>query len=195
MTPGKRNPHLTLITGPSRSGKSRWAEYLTRHFSTPVIYVATGIPNPEDAEWQERIRQHQQRRPPSWQTLEPPLDLVDLCAHPPRNATLLIDSLGTWVAQFLELDDSAWRTIQTRLLTPLKNIQTPVIFVAEEVGWGVVPSYPSGRLFRDRLGELVQEIGALAGHVYLVTGGWALNLTQLGESVPKSVFPDSVPPS
>ncbi|MEN9217681.1 MAG: bifunctional adenosylcobinamide kinase/adenosylcobinamide-phosphate guanylyltransferase [Gloeomargarita sp. DG_2_bins_126] len=189
------NPHLILVSGPSRSGKSRWAEQLAAHLSIPVIYVATGIPDPSDAEWQARIRQHQRRRPPTWQTLEPPLDLVKLCKNPPPNCGLLIDSLGTWVAQFLECNAGEWLTLQTQLLTALQIIANPTIVVAEEVGWGVVPAYPSGRLFRDRLGELVQAVGAMAAQVYLVTGGWALNLTQLGQPVPKWGFPDPAPPA
>jgi adenosylcobinamide kinase/adenosylcobinamide-phosphate guanylyltransferase len=106
-----------------------------------------------------------------------------------------VDSLGTWVAQFLELSPTAWQTLHSQLLSALQTIPTPIILVAEEVGWGVVPAYPSGRLFRDRLGELVQEISSLAQTVYLVTGGWVLNLTQLGQPVPKSAFLDSAPPA
>ena len=189
------NPPVTLVTGPSRSGKSRWAEHLAHHSQLPVIYVATGIPAPDDPEWQSRIRQHQQRRPTHWRTLEPPLDLVALCRNPPPATCILVDSLGTWVAQFLELSPTAWQTLQSQLLSALRTIPTPIILVAEEVGWGVVPAYPSGRLFRDRLGELVQEIGTLAQTVYLVTGGWVLNLTQLGQPVPKSAFLDSAPPA
>jgi adenosylcobinamide kinase/adenosylcobinamide-phosphate guanylyltransferase len=55
--------------------------------------------------------------------------------------------------------------------------------VGEEVGWGIVPAYPMGRSFRDRLGRLVREIGVIADHVYLVTGGYALDLTQFGTPI------------
>ncbi len=189
------NPQVTLVTGPSRSGKSRWAEYLAHHSQRPVIYVATSVSSPDDPEWQQRIRQHQQRRPAHWRTLEPPLDLVALCQNPPPASCLLVDSLGAWVAQFLGCDAAAWLLMQTQFLTALATIPTPTILVAEEVGWGVVPAYPSGRLFRDRLGELVQELGRLAQTVYLVTGGWALNLTQLGQPVPRTAIRDSVPPA
>jgi adenosylcobinamide kinase/adenosylcobinamide-phosphate guanylyltransferase len=52
--------------------------------------------------------------------------------------------------------------------------------VGEETGWGVVPAYPLGRTFRDRLGGLIRRLGSVADTVYLVTGGHALNLSQLG---------------
>ena len=40
--------------------------------------------------------------------------------------------------------------------------------------------YPLGRTFRDRLGHLTRQISAIADTVYLVTAGYALNLSQLG---------------
>jgi adenosylcobinamide kinase / adenosylcobinamide-phosphate guanylyltransferase len=55
--------------------------------------------------------------------------------------------------------------------------------VAEETGWGVVPAYPLGRQFRDRLGTLIRLVGAIADQVYLITGGYALNLTLLGTPI------------
>ncbi|MCC5625437.1 bifunctional adenosylcobinamide kinase/adenosylcobinamide-phosphate guanylyltransferase, partial [Nostoc sp. CHAB 5715] len=55
---------------------------------------------------------------------------------------------------------------------------------AEEVGWGVVPAYPLGRAFRDRLGSLVRQLGVLSDTVYLVTGGHVLNLSILGYPLP-----------
>lgn len=54
---------MILITGPARSGKSEWAETWARESGKTVIYVATATRNPDDAEWQERIQQHQNRRP------------------------------------------------------------------------------------------------------------------------------------
>lgn len=175
------NSHIILVTGPSRSGKSEWAETLAMQTGKPVIYIATAASNPDDLEWQARIHQHQQRRPPEWTTL---LVLVDLAAtiqgYPDDSYCLLVDSLGTWVANLLEQDSVIWeRTLQNLLDTLVETAHT-VIFVGEEVGWGVVPAYPVGRLFRDRLGELVRRLGRLANPVYLVTGGHVLNLSALG---------------
>jgi adenosylcobinamide kinase/adenosylcobinamide-phosphate guanylyltransferase len=60
-----------------------------------------------------------------------------------------------------------------------------VILVAEETGWGVVPAYATGRLFRDRLGHLIRRVGAIAHTVYLVTGGYAVNLSEIGIPLPQ----------
>jgi len=88
--------------------------------------------------------------------------------------------LGTWLANLLDRDDETWQQIERELLASLAATPGDIIFVAEEVGWGVVPAYPLGRTFRDRLGMLVRRLGAIAHPVYLVTGGYVLNLTALG---------------
>jgi adenosylcobinamide kinase / adenosylcobinamide-phosphate guanylyltransferase len=176
---------LILVTGPARSGKSEWAESLAIATHQPIIYIATSLNDPTDLEWQARIAAHQIRRPIDWQTWEIPEELVESLTQIPPQTTVLVDSLGTWVANLLELSNAEWLHIMQNLLTILNTIPCPIIFVAEEVGWGIVPAYPLGRSFRDRLGRLVREIGAIADQVYLVTGGYALDLRQLGTPILK----------
>jgi adenosylcobinamide kinase/adenosylcobinamide-phosphate guanylyltransferase len=177
------NP-LILVTGPARSGKSEWAEHLAASLGQQVTYVATAALDPHDQEWQLRIQQHQQRRPAAWQTLEAPVNLAD-CIHAagPQDC-LLVDSLGTWLAPLLEQSAQDWQACGDQLLACLQQRACSVIFVAEETGWGVVPAYPLGRCFRDRLGSLTRQIGGMANRVYLVTGGYVLNLSALGQPLP-----------
>lgn len=145
-----------------------------------VIYVATAQVDPGDLEWQARIEQHRERRPQNWVTLEVPIELATAWRSAPETSCLLVDSLGTWVTNLLEQDEANWlRTVQA-LLDSLKQVGGDVILVAEETGWGVVPVYPIGRTFRDRLGLLIRHLGAIAHPVYLVTGGHVLNLSALG---------------
>jgi adenosylcobinamide kinase / adenosylcobinamide-phosphate guanylyltransferase len=174
---------ITLVTGASRSGKSEWAETLAVQFDQPVIYIATSRPDPSDEEWTQRIRQHSDRRPHNWQTLEVPIDLPLTLRSATVDTCLLVDSLGTWVANFLEVETQAWERIVNELFMTLQTTQANIILVAEEVGWGVVPSYPMGRLFRDRLGALVRQVGGIANPVYLVAGGHILNLSTLGTAL------------
>ena len=96
----------------------------------------------------------------------------------------MVDSLGTWVANLLDRSDDEWLELSRELLTQLKTSLATIVLVAEETGWGVVPAYPSGRLFRDRLGMLSRQIGTSADVVYLVTGGRVLNLAELGQKLP-----------
>ena len=172
---------VILVTGPARSGKSEWAETLAMQAGKSVIYVATAQVDPADSEWLFRIEQHRCRRPREWVTLEvPDLTLVETIKTAPPSTCLLVDSLGTWVANLLEQDDTSWEGTVQNLLLSLEQVAGEVILVAEETGWGVVPAYLSGRTFRDRLGSLVRRLGAIAALVYLVTGGHVLNLSALG---------------
>ncbi|NJO40367.1 MAG: bifunctional adenosylcobinamide kinase/adenosylcobinamide-phosphate guanylyltransferase [Cyanobacteria bacterium CRU_2_1] len=178
---------LILVTGSARSGKSEWAETLAARSGKSVTYVATAHVDPSDREWQSRILQHQQRRPANWKTLSVPIDLSAIIQSASSSDCLLIDSLGTWLANLLEQDEETWNDITQLVLSSLAQASSVVILVSEETGWGVVPAYPSGRLFRDRLGTLTRQIGAIADSVYLVTGGYVLNLSQLGVPLEHSI--------
>ncbi|AFZ60336.1 bifunctional adenosylcobinamide kinase/adenosylcobinamide-phosphate guanylyltransferase [Anabaena cylindrica FACHB-243] len=175
---------VILVTGPARSGKSEWAENLAIQSGKPVIYIATATENTHDLEWQQRIEKHQKRRPQNWVTLHAPVKLAASLTNAKPNTCILIDSLGTWVANFLEQDDLSWDKIVTELLETVSLVEADLLFVGEETGWGVVPAYPLGRTFRDRLGALVRQLGAICETVYLVTGGHVLNLSILGVPLP-----------
>ncbi len=175
---------VILVTGPARSGKSEWGETLAMESGRPVVYIATSQVDPADKEWLFRIEQHRSRRPANWVTLEVTHQLAEAIKTAPLSSCLLVDSLGTWVANLLEQDDTSWEETVQNLLLSLPRVAADVILVAEETGWGVVPAYPIGRAFRDRLGSLVRRLGAIADPVYLVTGGHVLNLSALGSPLP-----------
>ncbi|MDX2229023.1 MAG: bifunctional adenosylcobinamide kinase/adenosylcobinamide-phosphate guanylyltransferase [Leptolyngbyaceae cyanobacterium bins.349] len=171
---------LILVTGAARSGKSEWAECLAAQSGLAVVYVATAQVDDTDLEWRARIERHQRRRPPAWTTRHVPIALAATVEQAPATQCLLIDSLGTWLANRLEADELTWETTEQHLLAVLAQASSQVIVVAEETGWGVVPAYPLGRTFRDRLGRLTRAIAAIADPAYLVVAGYALNLKQLG---------------
>jgi adenosylcobinamide kinase/adenosylcobinamide-phosphate guanylyltransferase len=87
------------------------------------------------------------------------------------------------VANLLVQGDGEWEETVVQLLDKLESSAADIIFVAEETGWGVVPAYEAGRRFRERLGHLIRLIGGIASTTYLVTGGYALNLSQLGKKL------------
>jgi adenosylcobinamide kinase/adenosylcobinamide-phosphate guanylyltransferase len=175
---------ISLVTGATRSGKSEWAELLALRSQKSVVYIATATRYPDDAEWESRLQKHCNRRPENWQTLEVPIALAKSMLEIKDNSYILVDSLGTWLANLLEEDEPTWIKTETELLQAIQACAVDITFVAEEVGWGLVPEYKSGRIFRDRLGGLSRKIGAIADAVYLVTGGYAVNLTQIGERLP-----------
>ena len=171
---------IILVTGGSRSGKSEWAENLANNSNKSVIYVATAKIDSTDQEWQARILKHQQRRPDNWETITETKDLDLVINQALKTQCLLIDSLGTWVAHFLDLEANSWQRITDGLIDSLDNTQSSIIMVGEETGWGIVPAYKSGRIFRDRLGHLTRQIGEIADTTYLVVGGHVLDLSVLG---------------
>ena len=177
---------IILVTGAARSGKSEWAETLATETGKPVIYIATAQADTADQEWLSRIEKHRLRRPSKWQTLTVPVELAAAISTSAPPNCLLVDSLGTWVANLLNQDEDAWEKTAAQLLKSLQQAAVDVILVAEETGWGVVPAYAAGRQFRDRLGMLERQIGAIADQVYLVTGGHVLNLSLLGKPLKNS---------
>ncbi|NCC31655.1 MAG: bifunctional adenosylcobinamide kinase/adenosylcobinamide-phosphate guanylyltransferase, partial [Chloroflexia bacterium] len=54
-----------------------------------------------------------------------------------------------------------------------------LIVVTNEVGMGIVPDYPLGRVYRDLLGRANQQVAAAATEVYLVVCGIAVELKAL----------------
>ena len=172
---------LILVTGPARSGKSEWAESLATNSGKKVIYIATSQINASDLEWQARIKQHKNRRPSDWIILEIPVKLSEaLINYSDEDSCILVDSLGTWLSNILAQDEKAWNETLETFIESLLKVKGDVILVAEETGWGVVPSFPIGRLFRDRLGSLIRRVGVISDSVYLVTGGYILPLSDLG---------------
>jgi adenosylcobinamide kinase / adenosylcobinamide-phosphate guanylyltransferase len=171
---------IILVTGPARSGKSEWAEHLAEKSDRLILYIATAQDRPDDGEWHQRIELHRSRRPGHWRTLECPMALAEAIEQAGAADCLLVDSLGTWVANLLEESEAVWRSHGDQLLEALAATPAMVVLVAEETGWGVVPAYPMGRSFRDRLGRLVRQVAALANVTYLVTAGHALELSAIG---------------
>ncbi|NJL85518.1 MAG: bifunctional adenosylcobinamide kinase/adenosylcobinamide-phosphate guanylyltransferase [Leptolyngbyaceae cyanobacterium SM1_1_3] len=174
---------IILVTGPTRSGKSEWAETLAQQTEKQVVYIATAQNYPEDADWQIRLQKHRQRRPADWQLKEVPIALLDVLETAQPTECLLIDSLGTWITNCIELPEAEWEIVQQALIQSLENTKAEVILVAEETGWGLVPTNPVGRIFRDRLGSLTRAVGAIAAATYLVVAGFAVDLRQVGVRV------------
>jgi len=166
------NARLTLVLGGARSGKSRYAESLVTAIPGPWIYVATA--EARDAEMAERIAAHQARRGAGWRTLETPRDVVGaLSAH--GTAPLLVDCLTLWLANALLASADVDAEIE-RLEAALEQASAPLVLVANEVGFGIVPDNALGRRFRDLQGLLNQRIAARADRVVLVVAGLPLTI-------------------
>lgn len=170
---------LVLVSGPSRSGKSRWAETLLEH-QDAVTYVATAARREHDVSWQERLRLHRERRPAHWSLVEAEANLPALITDIDPHHHLLIDALGGYVAWCLELEHEQWQNACQQLIKSLTMRQRAAVVVIEETGWGVVPPTAIGGLFRDRLGSLAQALEQHSQRSWLVVQGRALDLHALG---------------
>jgi adenosylcobinamide kinase / adenosylcobinamide-phosphate guanylyltransferase len=62
------------------------------------------------------------------------------------------------------------------LLTTLPALPGRILLVANEVGLGLVPETPLGRLFRDEAGRLNQALAAQCSRVTFVVAGLPLEL-------------------
>jgi adenosylcobinamide kinase/adenosylcobinamide-phosphate guanylyltransferase len=187
---------LVLVLGGARSGKSRYAEQLAALIGPRVLYVATA--ESHDAEMTERIRRHQVRRPSTWQTVEAPADPVRaLEAAGSGWDAVLFECLSLWVSNLLlmrtpggdEPDGRRAASVEEEILQDVQGLlewqrptRAPLIVVSNEVGHGVVPAYPLGRLYRDILGRANQRFAAEAEQVYYLVAGLGLELKALGAS-------------
>jgi adenosylcobinamide kinase/adenosylcobinamide-phosphate guanylyltransferase len=159
---------ITLVLGGTRSGKSALAERTAAALPQPVTYLATA--SPADPGMVVRIERHRQRRPKGWSTIEAGARLVEVLQT--VRGTVLIDSLGTWVAATDDLDADA-----DALCAALRAHEGDVVLVSEEVGLGVHPATEVGRRFADVLGELNQAVAEVADEVVLAVAGRSLRLT------------------
>lgn len=171
-------PPVTLILGGARSGKSRYAEALAESQPGPCTYLATATAG--DAEMAARIAEHQRRRGARWRTAEAPLDLVGaLTATSSFSGVVLVDCLTLWLSNMmfadLNVNDECGKLVAT-----LPGLAGPVIFVANEVGLGIVPDNALARRFRDEAGRLNQAVAAAAQSVVFVAAG--LPLVMKGET-------------
>ena len=177
-----------LILGGARSGKSREAERRASASGLAVTVIATA--EALDAEMTARIQRHQADRPAGWRTVEAPLDLA---ATLRREATpercLIVDCLTLWLTNLLAGADTLppgasaealphFVAERDALLATLPSLPGTVILVANEVGLGLVPETPLGRLFRDEAGRLNQAVAACCTRVVLVAAGLPLVLKQ-----------------
>jgi adenosylcobinamide kinase / adenosylcobinamide-phosphate guanylyltransferase len=103
---------------------------------------------------------------------------------------ILLDCLTLLVSNVVLQDDCTADQAEQRMQTEIQAIlnvlaetETTLIIVSGEVGMGVVPETPLGRLFRDLLGWSNQTLARHAHATYFMLAGHALNTTRLNSTV------------
>ena len=170
-----QGPHrhsVTLVLGGVRSGKSRFALQLASR-AVKVTFVATA--RPSDEEMRRKIERHRRERPAHWRTREEPLKLAEVILESePASEFVLVDCLTLFAANLMEAhgeDREAIASVIDEFCEALKKTKIRIVLVSNEVGNGVVPAYAAGRQFRDLLGEINQQVAAVADNVVLMVAG------------------------
>jgi adenosylcobinamide kinase/adenosylcobinamide-phosphate guanylyltransferase len=190
-------PVITFVIGGARSGKSTFAESLASESETDIIYVATA--DAGDAEMTARINHHRERRPMEWKTWEGdikylPREIKKLARN---DCVLLLDCLTMYISGlFIAAPEStcedvlAWSRAERKILDDVSEIfsgfmesgdgQKRLIAVSNEVGCGIVPSFQTGRRFRDLQGRVNQIAAGRAHEVALMAAGIPLWIKSRG---------------
>ena len=162
---------IILITGGARSGKSQYAERRAVEMGGRRLYVATA--EAKDEEMVQRIAEHRQRRGNQWRTIEEPLELTQaLLAERGKTDFALVDCLTLWISNLLiQRDDKYASERVEELIETLPELNFHLVFVTNEVGWGIVPDNPLARKFRDLAGWTNQRVAQAANEVILMVAG------------------------
>ncbi|OQX65090.1 MAG: bifunctional adenosylcobinamide kinase/adenosylcobinamide-phosphate guanylyltransferase [Anaerolinea sp. 4484_236] len=181
---------LTLLLGGARSGKSTLAEKMAKKRAQRILYIATA--EALDDEMKMRIQKHRQQRPADWKTVEIPTGVGKaLKVETPDADLILLDCLALLVSNVImkstkdfdhpdeeELQESVDAEIAA-LIRTIDSSPADWIIVSNEVGMGLVPTYPLGRVYRDLLGRANQRLASKAEESYLVVAGMALPLHEI----------------
>ena len=180
---------FVLVTGGARSGKSAFAEARAARGRAPRLYVATA--RVRDDEMARRVARHRADRPAAWATVEAPTRLGEAIGRDAgRLGTVLVDDLGNLVANLLmeatggeEPGLHTAERLDQRVADELTALDAArlaggwdLVVVTNEVGLGIVPATPVGRVFRDALGRANQRLAELADAVYLLVAGQPLRV-------------------
>ncbi|HAX17071.1 MAG TPA: bifunctional adenosylcobinamide kinase/adenosylcobinamide-phosphate guanylyltransferase [Actinobacteria bacterium] len=188
---------IFLLLGGARSGKSSYAEKMAGKMSRNVAYIATS--EIIDEEMEKRVLVHRKRRPSTWETYEienryPVLDDFEKIFSQilkNKHDVVIIDCVTILLFRIIhefKIDESdiinseiekqiekKVKAFFSGLLEMLRKISSSknidFIVVSNEVGMGIVPAYPLGRIFRDIMGMINIMISENADEVYFFIAG------------------------
>lgn len=182
---------ITLVLGGARSGKSSFAQDLVEKDSenscdSPVYYLATS--KVEDDEMARRVARHKEDRPSDWITLEEALKPSEVLSHLPDRSIVLMDCVTMLVTNLMLQDELNWDNLTDdeekdlehvvldeidRIIVVSRAKALDLVLVSNELGTGLVPPYPLGRLFRDLAGWANQRLGGACDVSYYLIAGMA----------------------
>jgi adenosylcobinamide kinase/adenosylcobinamide-phosphate guanylyltransferase len=199
---------LVLFSGGARSGKSGAAQRLAESRAVDGAAVAVVVFGREDddAEFAQRVSRHREHRPAGFRTIEAQ-DTLSWASEVDPDVLLVVDCVGTLLGLAMEeaweanagapgdgsggglgeasperLPDGFEATAAERFSAALDLVlrrHGDTIVVTNEVGDGIVPTYASGRLFRDLLGRANRLLADRADAAFLCVAGRLMDLSLL----------------
>lgn len=188
---------VILVTGGSRSGKSVLAEKKAEQLGEgDVLYIATAIPIDDDMK--ERIRIHQARRNPSWETYEGYRQIDRVISNTDKKV-ILLDCITVLITNILfedldrdfdkigkeeihQLEEECIEEI-LKAAKAAKESKKTLIVVTNEVGMSVTSSYRLGRIFSDITGRVNQRFAEVSDEVYMSVSGIPLMIKPRLETI------------
>jgi len=168
---------IIFVAGGSRSGKSKFAQNLTKEIGKKIGFIATCIP--QDDEMKERVMMHKKSRPRGWRVVEEPVRIKS-ALNKFKNGydAVIIDCLGLFVSNLLCAGTKKKVIMDeveslTKLL--LKKRFTSIV-VSNEVGSSIVPDNRLARDFSDVIGATNQILSRYADSVYVLQVGIPLKI-------------------
>jgi len=165
-----------LIGGGARCGKSELALRLARGLGERRIFIATAEAG--DAEMASRIVRHSKERGPDFRTLEVPFELEAAFRSLKDVDVVVLDCLTLWLSNLLCRgfnEDDILRRFKD-WAAAARGLRCHLIVVSNEVGLGLVPETPLGRVFRDVAGRAHRLLAEGSDEVYFGVMGQMLRL-------------------
>ena len=166
---------ISLVTGGCRSGKSSFALRLAEGQTGRRLFIATCPVLDEEMNY--RIERHKAERAiGGWNTLEEELNLAEAIRNARDFDCILVDCLTLWINNLMyhaknEMSEDEMGEKTLDLITACKEHHGRIIFVSNEVGFGIVPEHQDVRLYRDLVGRANQTLGNASNSLVLVVCG------------------------
>jgi adenosylcobinamide kinase/adenosylcobinamide-phosphate guanylyltransferase len=167
---------ITLVTGGSRSGKSKIALQLAAPYANKA-FIATA--EATDDEMLARIERHRRERDSSYLTVEEPVNLdMAINSLPKGTEAAVLDCVTVWLGNLFyrkKITEGTCPEIDA-FLNILDSPPCHLILVTNEIGMGVIPADSATRHFRDLAGGLNQQLAERAHEVILSVSGIPLRV-------------------
>jgi adenosylcobinamide kinase/adenosylcobinamide-phosphate guanylyltransferase len=165
---------IVLVTGGTRSGKSRYAQQRAKHLTDSPVYVATA--RIWDDDFKARITRHQQERGPEWSNHEAEKYISTLSFE---GKVVVIDCVTLWLTNFFVDHQQNIENALTEFQQEINKLtaqHATFIVITNEIGMGLHADTEVGRKFVDLQGWANQYIASIAEEVIFMVSGIPLQV-------------------